>query len=280
MMIERTDGCNWSTLKYMRQSPKHYLHALKNPREDTEALMLGRVTHCMVYEGDKLSLRYAPEPRFNRTMKDETAIARGYDGGKEAAEQFSARCSTLGLEVVKADLFERASQMTKALLADPEASPLLVGGYSEQLVTWTDAATGIECRGRVDHINGCLSDLKTTRSIEPRAFAASAVRLGYHAQLAFYADGLLANGIALSELPVIIAVENEPPFDVAVYQFELADIAAGRRVYRECLDRLAWCRANDQWPGVTGGQRQSIGLPQWASPVDEEASVEANADTF
>lgn len=264
----------------MRQSPKHYLHALKNPREDTEALLLGRVTHCMVYEGDKLALRYAPEPRFNRTMKDETAIAKGYDGGKEAAERFASRCAELGLEVVKADLFERASQMTKALLADPEASPLLVGGYSEQLVTWTDAATGIECRGRVDHINGCLSDLKTTRSIEPRAFAASAVRLGYHAQLAFYADGLLANGIALSELPVIIAVENEPPYDVAVYQFELADLAAGRRVYRECLDRLAWCRANDQWPGVTGGQRLSIGLPQWASPVEQEAPAEADADTF
>lgn len=272
-MLERTDPVNWSSLRAMRQSPKHYLHALKSPREDTEALLLGRVTHCMVYEGDQLASRYAPEPRFNRTMKDETAIAKGYDGGKEAAEQFAERCKSLGLEVVKADLFERASQMTKALLSDPEASPLLVGGYSEQLVTWTDAATGIECRGRIDHIDGRLSDLKTARCVEPRIFASQAVRLGYHAQLAFYADGLAANGIVLDEPPALIAVESEPPHDVAVFEFTAADLAAGRAVYRACLTRLAECRATDKWPGVAGGERVRIALPEWAMPAMDEFTI-------
>lgn len=268
-MLERTDPVNWSTLKHILVSPKHYRYMLDHPREDTEALLLGRVTHCMTYEPDQLSKRYLPEPRFNRTMKDATALERGYDGGKESAEVFAARAALLKVEVVPRDLFELASSMTKALLADEHAGPMIQGGYAEQLVTWTDARTGIECRGRIDHINGCLSDLKTTRSIEPRAFAASAVRLGYHGQLAFYADGLAANGVMLSELPAIIAVENAPPHDVAVYQFELADIAAGRALYRRALDTLARCRRLDQWPGVAGGERVRIALPEWVMPEME-----------
>lgn len=261
-MIERPDPVNWSTLKYMAQSPKHYRHALATPREDTEALQLGRLTHAMVYEPAAVAERYCQEPRFHRGMKDDTAREKGYEGGKEAAAAWAAE--NAAREIVPAELWSRATAIAAALHADPVAGPMIVGGYSEQLIRWTDERTGIECRGRVDHVNGRLSDLKTSRSVDSRWFAAQAVRLGYHAQVAYYADGLAANGIALAEPPALIVVENVAPFDAIVLEFDDATIRAGRSLYRRCLDRLAVCRESDEWPGVADGQRHAFVLPTWA----------------
>lgn len=263
-MIERDDAVNWSTLRFMRQSPKHYRHALTAPPKDTEALQRGRLTHCAIYEPDELPKRYVVEPRFHKGQNDDTAVKNGYEGGKQAAAAWAAE--NVGREVVSSDMMAAASAMAAALHADPWAAPMLRGGSAEQLITWTDRQTGIACRGRVDHFNGCLSDLKTSRSVEPRWFAAQVARMGYHAQLAFYADGLRESGVALAEPPALIVVENCAPYDVLVLTVPDEAIDAGRAMYRACLERLAECRRHDEWPGVSDGQRQTLNLPAWALP--------------
>lgn len=272
-MIERPDPVNWSTLRHMRTSPKHYIYFLANPPGDTDARLRGRVTHCAIYEPAALDARYVVEPHFHRGMKDETAREKGYAGGKEAAAAWEESIAASGAEVVKPELYFAAIKSRDSILADAIAGPMVRGGYAEQLITWTDAATGIECRGRVDHVNGCLSDLKTTRSVSPRLFNADIARYGYHAQIAYYFDGLAANGIPTSEPPALIVVESEPPHDVVVLEFSEQDIAAGRAVYRECLDRLAWCRSVDQWPGVSDGRKQRVALPAWAMPEEEPLTM-------
>lgn len=266
-MLERSDSVNWSTLQHMRTSPLHYRYALDHPREDTEALLLGRVVHCAVYEPDRMDARYVVMPRFHGGQNDDTAERNGYAGGKQAKRRWLEEHADA--EVVPGELYVRAIGMRDALMADPVAAPMIVGGYAEQHIEWVDEATGIKCRGRVDHVNGRLSDLKSTRNIVPRRFAADAVRYGYPSQLAFYADGLAANGIVLEHRPVNIVGESSPPHDVLVLEYDEDDIEAGRRVYRECLDKLAWCRANDCWPGVAGGEAQRIMLPEWAKPAME-----------
>lgn len=268
-MIERTDPVNWSTLKHMRASPKHYRYALTHPTEDTEALQLGRLVHAMVYEPDAVAARFVREPRFNRAMKDETAREKGYEGGREAAAAFNVAHATH--DIVPVELWDRALAMATALQADPISGPMIRGGFSEQLLTWSDKPTGIECRGRVDHVNGCLSDLKTSRSVEPRWFASNAIRMGYHAQLAYYADGLAANGIALEGQPALVVVENVEPYDVVVLEIPDDVLAAGRRLYRDCLDKLALCRSLDFWPGVSGGERSRFVAPAWVVDEPEEA---------
>lgn len=265
-MIERSDPVNWSTLKHILVSPKHYRYALEHERADSEALQLGRLTHCAVYEPDELTKRYVCEPNFHRGMNDATAIEKGYDGGKQAAADFDAD----GREPIKPDLWQRATAMAAALHADPIAAPLIVGGFAEQLVTWTDPLTDIECRGRIDHVNGRLSDLKTSRSVDPRWFARQAAQLKYHGQIAYYGNGLEANGITLDEPEALIVVENIAPHDVAVMTFAPQEIRAGQALCRKALDLLAWCRERDEWPGVAGGQAIPLGLPGWAVPDDEE----------
>lgn len=268
--MERTDPVNWSTLKAIGISPKHYMHTLRTPRPDTEALLLGRVTHCAVLEPDQLAARYIVEPNFHKGMNDETAIAKGYDGGKQAAAAWAA--ATSREEVVPSDLYLRALSMRASILADPVAAPYVRGGYIEHRIEWVDEPTGIKCRGRVDHVNGCLSDLKTTRSLI--TCERDTARFGYHAQLAWYSDGLRAAGIEQQGPPCLLFVENVAPFDVLVLTFSDDDLAVGRRVYRAYLDRLAECRSTGTWPGVSGGNARRVVLPAWAGPVEEEITID------
>lgn len=267
MHIERSDRVNWSTLKHIGVSPKHYIHNLTVPRADTEALQLGRVTHCAVFERDELDKRYVTCPNFHRGMNDDTAIAKGYAGGKRSAELWELNRESTGAEVVPVEIMDRAHGMTQAILLDPIAGPYVTTGYSEHRIEWIDEPTGILCRGRVDHVNGCLADLKTTRSIV--TCERDAARLGYHAQLAWYSDGLEAAGIAVESAPRLVFVESAPPYDVLVLTFDESDLSAGRSVYRRYLERLAECRKIGVWPGVSGGVMRRINLPEWAVPEVE-----------
>jgi len=266
-MIERNDPVNWSTLKYMRHSPRMYRYMLANPRPDTDALKLGRALHTAVYEEDQFRLRYAVMPKFHAGQNDDTAIRNGYEGGKQAKAIWEA--DHAGVEILPADMYSRVVGMRNALMEDTVACRMIVGGFAEQPVTWDDHSTGIACRGRVDHVNGCLSDLKSARDAGPVWFPRDAVKYGYHAQLAFYADGLEANGVILMEQPALIVVESAAPYDVVVYRFTEDQLAVGRAVYRRCLDRLAECRRDNHWPGVANNAALQMALPPWA---DSEAA--------
>ena len=270
MNLERTDRVNFSTLKAIGISPKHYRHLLDNPRADTEAFQRGRLTHALVFERDQINARYTVSPRFNRAMNDDTAIAKGYDGGKQAAAAWTESVGTR--EVVSADMYAESFGMAQAVLLDPISAPFVTNGWAEHRLEWIDSATGIECRGRVDHVNGCLSDLKTTRSLV--TCERDAARFGYHAQLAWYYDGCVAAGITFTHPPVLVFVENVAPFDVLVLRFDDDDLAVGRRVYRAALDRLAECRKTGLWPGVSGGAIRRVVLPAWAGPVEEEITID------
>lgn len=265
MNLERTDPVNWSTLKYASVSPKHYLQVLSEPRADTPALLLGRVTHCALYEPDQMGARYVVEPNFHRGQNDEVAIKNGYEGGKQAAQAWGASLRS-GVEVVPKAVFAQAVAMRNAVLADPVAAPLFRGGHSEHRIEWDDPLTGIKCRGRVDHVRSRVSDLKTTRSIE--WFERDAARLKYYAQLAWYHDGARLAGLPISELPCIVAVENEKPHDVMVLTFTEEDLDAGRRVYRDALLKLKACRESGVWHGVSGGVARRIRLPEWATRIE------------
>lgn len=260
MHLERPDRVNWSTLKSILTSPRHYLHHLANPRPDTDAFKLGRAVHCAVYEPAQFASRYVVEPNFHRGMNDDTAISKGYDGGKQTAARWSQE--NAGREVMPVDFFNRAYAMRDSLMADPVAAPLIIGGRAELPIEWTDARTGITCRGRIDHINGRVSDLKSTSDIT--ACERSVARYLYHAQLAWYVDGARAAGLDTSEAPALIFVESDAPFDVVVLEFDEIDLDEGRRVYRKALDVLAECRGSGRWPGVSGGEARRVRMPAWA----------------
>ena len=127
-----------------------------------------------------------------------------------------------------------------------------------------DSTQGFGLPRRREEVEG--EDLMETvaRDISPRAFGFAAAKYLYHGQLAFYHDGLIASGrMVPKRLPLLVAIQNRAPWDVAVYNLQSDQIEAGRMLYQRLLRRLVECSAADWWPGVAP-EIMPLQLPSWA----------------
>lgn len=218
------DAVNCSTLKEMRKSPKHYRHRLDNGREDTRSMALGRATHTAVFEPRRFPMEY---------VIFEGKVRRGKDWDEHCA-------ATHGKTTLSPDQYQTALDICDAVRAHPIAGPALTPpGEAEKVLAWTDERTGLACKGRLDwYRTGLLCDLKTTADLDADRFSATAYRLGYHMQAAFYRQGLAANGLDVPPF-TIIAVESSAPHDVAVFELDDDALWAGELLVAECLDKVA-----------------------------------------
>lgn len=249
----KIDATNWSLLKEARRSPLHYLHRLKEPKEDTTRLAIGRATHTAVFEPDRFLLDYAL-----------------FAGNRRAGKEWNECCkANRGKTILKAEEYATCLAMRDAVRSHPVAGPALAPpGEAEKVITWTDEETGIACKGRLDWWRvGLLSDLKTTVDVSPRRFGTIAERMAYHGQMAFYRAGLIANGLDAPP-PRIIAVEAAPPYDVAVFRVDDDALYAGELLVRDLLQLVARCKFQNTWPGQVP-EESSLLLPAWAFEEEE-----------
>jgi exodeoxyribonuclease VIII len=253
------DAVNASTLKVLYQkSPLHYRYALTHQRTETPAMALGTAVHMAVLEPERFALTYTVRPAW--------VDARTKEGKAWIADH-------AGVAVLTEDAHETILAMAQSVVSNEAARRYVVGGDPERVLIWTDAETGINCKGRCDLVlaDGTLTDLKTAKDISPRGFARAAADFGYAFSMAFYHDGLIANGITPPEV-VMVAVESAAPHDVAVYRICEDDIDVGREMYRTALTRLAKCRASGRWPGRFDTV-QELCLPAWAYPEEKPETL-------
>lgn len=237
------DAVNWTLLKEMTVSPARYLSAVMHARPDTTALRLGRLGHVAMFEPDDLLRRYCV-----------------WNGGDKSTRKWREFKAAAQCEIVDAEDYDVALEMRDAASAHPAASRYVTApGPTEHTITWTDEATGLRCKGRLDKIAcGAIVDLKTCRDISERAIrrAMMPVRLGglgYAGQLAWYRRGLVASGYegAHDDMPcVLICVEKSRPHDCAVYQIAPNALHQGEMDADAALARLVECRALGKWPGA------------------------------
>lgn len=249
---------NWSTLKMMGRSPRHYQHALTAPQQDTDERRVGRATHTATFEPDRFALDYAV-----------------YKGARRAGNDWEMfKAANEGRTILTLAQYERALAIRDAVRAHPVARRYLEQGRAEQTVRWTDRETGLACKGRTDWLADMLStlvDLKTSHSIDRRLFASTVARFGYHSQLAFYSDALRET-TGRDWKVVIIAAESSAPYDVGVFHIDADVLYKGRDEYRRLLFMVAGCRSLGAWPGQYQ-EEQSLELPAWAMGDEEEVDA-------
>jgi len=248
----KIEAVNWSTLKELRKSPKHYRHRLQVEREDTPRLAIGRAAHTAVFEPDRFLVEYA-------CYKGKIRRGKKWDAFKAANE---------GTTILKLDEYQRCLAIRDAVRSHPVAAKYLERGKAEQTIQWKHSTTGMMCKGRVDWIGDALVDLKTTADIDTNKFSSVSARMGYHLQLAFYRDGLAS--ITGRELPVVmIAVEANAPHDVAVYRLDEDAMYAGQEEVNSLMETLLVCRQVDKWQGRYPDE-QLLRLPTWLTGSDED----------
>jgi hypothetical protein len=251
------DATNWTRLKEIRKSPLHYIHRAQ--REDTDALKLGRAVHTAVFE----------PARFERDF----AV---WDGERRAGKEWE-RFKELNHRktIIRSADRGRVLAIRDAVRASPLVAPYLVIGEAEKTIVWRDRKTGLLMKGRLDWLAPtALLDLKTSRhAVDQRAFARDAFQLGYFHQLALYQRGVATvRGLGESPPAIIVAVETEVPFDVAVYRLSEDALHFVNEDLDELLATLVKCRAESKWPGTFNAE-QELELPRWAIPDAEDMDV-------
>lgn len=196
------------------------------------------------------------------------ALGTGYElavieGGNGRGKREDAARAEGKVPVTQED-YNRACAMRDALRAHRTAGGILADGQAEQSIFWTDEATGVDCRARVDWLHAkALVDLKTTKDASPSAFGRDVANYRYDMQAAAYSDGYYAaTGEALPFL--FVAVESEPPHFVAVYQLDDYFLDRGAAAWRDALDLFRACTAADSWPAY-GDDIHTLTPPRWAS---------------
>jgi exodeoxyribonuclease VIII len=175
---------NWSTLSAFRISALHYHHRLLTPLEPTPTMAFGSAAHVATLEPQAFADRYAKIP---------DGIDRRTKAGKAAYAAYLEEAG--GRDVLTTADWARALAVGGSVRSHPVAGPYLQNGRAEVTLQWTDRATGLECKGRLDWQASPMLfvELKTARRIQPHKFAADAWAYGYFHQAAFYRRGLAAS---------------------------------------------------------------------------------------
>jgi hypothetical protein len=167
--------------------------------------------------------------------------------------------------LVVCDMAEELSKHRKAM-------ELLADGEAEVSAFALDEPTGVMRRARFDHLgngSGLLTDYKTAKSSQPRAWVRTAADYGYHMQHAWYLDlardlGHPARGF------VFIVQEKDPPYIVTVIELPPDLIDVGRDRNRVALQRFRDCTEVDLWPGyVPDDQIATAAAPPWVYYTEE-----------
>ncbi len=219
----RIEELHWSLLKQMALSPAHLRAAYEQGTDTTRSMSNGTLIHALVLGGDVL-------------------VWEGVRKGKKW-EEFEAKNE--GRFIVTRKEYDTASLAAVSVMWSPIAKPLLEG---RREWSWSATMHGRRCAGRIDVAGPATVDLKTSNSVEPGRFSRACLRMGYHAQLAWYQDARRALGEDPGDA-WIIGVETKAPFPVTVLHVTQRALDEGRKLNRLWLEKLNACEAADEWPG-------------------------------
>lgn len=175
--------------------------------------------------------------------------------------------------------YAQVRAMADAILEHPVTGELFTRNdtTSEQSLYWKDEQTGVACRARPDlAVNdwSLIVDYKTTVSADPREFAKSIAKYGYHQQQAWYCEAVETLTGIRPEF-VFVCQEKTPPYEVSLIQLDADAVRIGGRLNEDARSIYAACMDSGVWPSYPTSV-QVVGLPAWAlRQADQETEIEA-----
>lgn len=257
---------NWSTLKHGLRSMLALHHAMTTTdSDDTASRQLLRAAHLTVLEPDSYDANVVVYPGAVRRGKEwETFKAEHADRTILNQTEFVQR---------QAD-HEKLLRIRDAVMSNPDVARLINGAKTEQTIQWTDPATGVPCKGRLDVLGpDYIADLKGDASVEDRVFARRVGQLCYYGQAAWYQAGVeVRTGRTLPFYAIVY--EAKAPHDSAVYEMDKDWLNPGRDLCARLLEQYAACVASGVWPRRYSGVQALPTPPPHINPdVDDDFEI-------
>jgi hypothetical protein len=246
------EGINQSTIKRfgMAPTPMHFKHEQDHPREDSDAIRIGRAVDCLMFRPTDFDAEFITF-LGRRAGKDWESFAAENDGktilNKAENDRVEGCVEALGSDAEFMKAIKYSRNQVAAIAEDPEFGTLkaLIDILPPLSLGW-------------------VFDLKTACSGESAEFGKTAHNLGYEIQAALTLHILRTMGEPRDFFGLFI-VENEAPFAVCHKKFEANSLAiedAMRRL-RQWIPRYRECKATNVWPGY-GNEWQDVAIPAWA----------------
>ncbi len=254
-MFAEDGTVHFSDLKRLQFSGKQYLEGLK-PIEANRAMLIGTGVHHLVLG-----------PRTGASVVF-------YDGEVRRGKEWTAfAASHPDSDILTAPELAEAKAIADAVLSDPLARARLDGAQTEVPLTWMEGSLKCSTSG-VDILSaGALGDLKTTATCFPEVLQRQCFRMAYHAQLAFYRRGALANGLDVSKGLFLLCVESRPPYECVDLELTEGMIELAERTVSLLLERLTVYAECRQFPGYAQSPIP-WDVPAWMrTDEDEEADA-------
>lgn len=248
--------------RLITSTPRKFYEEMTTVRPYNPAFEIGHAAHTLVLNvGDPFEVVNADSWR----TKDAKEV-------RDAALQ-------AGNTPLLAKEYAQVRAMHDAIKAHPVAGELFTRNDTvmEQSLYWTDEQTGVACRARPDlAVNdwSLVVDYKTTVSADPREFAKSIAKYGYHQQQAWYCEAVeILTGIRPEF--VFVCQEKTPPYEVSLIQLDADAVRIGGRLNEDARSIYAACMDSGVWPSYPTSV-QVVGLPAWAlRQADQETGIEA-----
>lgn len=251
---------SYSGMKLLLSSPALFKHRQDNPAPPKKTFDYGHAAHQMILgSGAEIVAVDADNWRTKAAQaKQDEAYAAG-------------QIPLLTREVAQ------VKGMAHALLRHPQARKMFLNGRPEQSLFWTDPASGVNMRCRLDWLPNpgldrmVISDYKTAVSASGSAFRRAVVNYGYHQQHDHYSEGVRRCGVDADPRFVFVVQEKTAPYLVQVFELDDAAVQAGRELNRQATNIFSTCVAGDAWPGYSENIER-LSLPPWygLAPIDTD----------
>ena len=278
-------GASQSRLKVLKdRSPAHLRYEMDHPKEPTPAQIVGSAIHDAILLPDVFKDRYAAAGQC------EAITGKGTRCTNTGSVSHGGRwfCGVKGHDpgglpdqavVLPASDYAACIGIRDRVWQHPDAQVLLDCQRKELSAIWDDEGSGVRCKGRLDGLSDdgqIVVDIKSTTDASKGAFSSAIYNYGYYVQAAHYLRG--ANTLEIpAKMFGIIAVEKEPPYELAVYEVHGEAIDAGVVELRPLLELYRQCLETDTWPGYPEGAIP-ITLPPWAWRQVEQRAREAKEE--
>jgi hypothetical protein len=261
-----------SAAHYWAQSP-YNPHA--EPREETEAMILGRAAHHLLLGEADFAKHFVLRP-------DEIAN-EPWQGNKKICKAWLQARADEGLAVLKPEYRERIVGMRNGLAAhpmiDPNGTVRLLDGLVEHTIAWRDEDTGIWLKVRPDVIptsSDEVADLKTIADITDDGIEKAIGKTDLQMQGALV--GMAWRAVLGREMASfsLVFIESKAPYVCRVATLKPHDLELGEQQVRAALQIFKRGLQSGRWPGPGGEQHDAAYVelkPFHRSRIENRLSV-------
>lgn len=235
---------SYSSMKHFRQSPKHYVHYITEPRKPpTPEMILGNGFERKLYSiafndpeifDNAVFIYQKPNLRTNQGKAEWEQILVAGEGKIMLEEEQLATINRMAVE------FQNYPDMVQHVM-----------GFKKQQtkLLWTDKKADIPFIGYTDAEgdafgNDWVYDIKVSKDADPDDWQRAAFNWEYHIQMATYAEGYHRTQFRFPDFAWLVFDPN-PPYNCSIIYLESKVLEEAREEWRATVDAFRFCIDNE-----------------------------------